>query len=91
LYKNKNKKNNKFTTSIKIITSYISDTFPNEKGTFNDFIKGVLAKGVLDDKIEYLETMKQAIKKNKFYAIETVDDKILNNVSPPSSKKNKHL
>ena len=69
----KNTRNNKTFTNIKMGTAYLSDTFPSEKGTINDFIKDVLNVGFNEDAAKYLDKIKEGIENNYFYAIETND------------------
>ena len=57
-------------TSIKMGTAYMSDTFPGEKGTLNDFIKEILQMHNNYDSTKYLIKLDEAIKNNYFYALE---------------------
>ena len=57
-------------TSIKMGTAYMSDTFPGEKGTLNDFIKEILHIQDDKDSTKYLIKLDEAIKNNYFYALE---------------------
>ena len=74
----KNTRNNKTFTNIKMGTAYLSDTFPSEKGTINDFIKDVLNVGFNEDAAKYLDKIKEGIENNYFYAIETNDPNFKN-------------
>jgi hypothetical protein len=65
-------------TSIKMGTAYLSDTFPGEKGTVNDYIKEVLSVNDKSDAAIFLNKIDEAIKNNYFYAIESNDEKIKN-------------
>jgi hypothetical protein len=57
-------------TSLKMGTAYMSDTFPAEKGTLNDFIKEILHIQDNHDSTKYLIKLDEAIKNNYFYALE---------------------
>jgi hypothetical protein len=57
-------------TSLKMGTAYMSDTFPGEKGTLNDFIKEILHIQDNHDSTKYLIKLDEAIKNNYFYALE---------------------
>ena len=74
----KNTKNNKTFTNLKMGTAYLSDTFPSEKGTINDFIKDILNVGFNEDAAKYLDKIKEGIENNYFYAIETGDPNLKN-------------
>ena len=74
----KNTRNNKTFTNIKMGTAYLSDTFPSEKGTINDFIKDVLNVGFNEDAAKYLDKIKEGVENNYFYAIETNDPNFKN-------------
>ena len=82
----KNTKNNKTFTNLKMGTAYLSDTFPSEKGTINDFIKDILNIGFNEDAAKYLDKIKEGIENNYFYAIETGDPN-LKNVNLHAKKK----
>ena len=81
----KNTKNNKTFTNLKMGTAYLSDTFPSEKGTINDFIKDILNVGFNEDAAKYLDKIKEGIENNYFYAIETTDHNF-KNVNIPLKK-----
>ncbi len=66
----KTKKKEQWVTSLKMGTAYLSDTFPGEKGTLNDFIKEVLYLENNADATKYLIKLDEAIKNNYFYALE---------------------
>ena len=83
LLKTQKKKN--WTTSIKMGTAYLSDTFPGEKGTVNDFIKDILNMSSKNDSAIFLNKIDEAIKNNYFYAIEANEL----NLNPNSNLKNK--
>jgi len=89
----KNTRNNKTFTNIKMGTAYLSDTFPSEKGTINDFIKDVLNVGFNEDAARYLDKIKEGIENNYFYAIETNDPtfKNLNTLNKKKIKLSKKL
>ena len=74
----KNTKNNKTFTNLKMGTAYLSDTFPSEKGSINDFIKDILNVGFNEDAAKYLDKIKEGIENNYFYAIETNDPNLKN-------------
>jgi hypothetical protein len=74
----KSNKKTGWETSLKMGTSYLSDTFPGEKGTINDYIKEILSIGNNNDAAKFLEKIDEGIKTNYFYAIETSDPKIKN-------------
>lgn len=82
----KNTRNNKTFTNIKMGTAYLSDTFPSEKGTINDFIKDVLNVGFNEDAAKYLDKIKEGIENNYFYAIET-NDPTFKNINTLNKKK----
>lgn len=84
----KNTKNNKTFTNLKMGTAYLSDTFPSEKGSINDFIKDILNVGFNEDAAKYLDKIKEGIENNYFYAIETGDPNLKNvNVHPKKKLK----
>ena len=58
------------TTKIKMGTTYLSDTFPAEHGTVNDFIKEIIKLGYTRNAAIYFKKLKEAIDNNYFYAIE---------------------
>ena len=57
-------------TKIKMGTTYLSDTFPAEHGTVNDFIKEIIKLGYTRNAAIYFKKLKEAIDNNYFYAIE---------------------
>ena len=57
-------------TKIKMGTTYLSDTFPAEHGTVNDFIKEIIKLGYTRNAAIYFKKLKEAINNNYFYAIE---------------------
>jgi hypothetical protein len=69
-------------TSLKMGTAYLSDTFPGEKGSLNEFIKDVLTEQdtpthTHDDNILlFIEKLKEGIDSDYFYAIELNDNRI---------------
>ena len=72
----KNRKKNGWGVSIKMGTAYLSDTFPGEKGTVNDYIKEILSIDNNSDAAKFLDKINEGIKNNYFYAIETSDPRI---------------
>jgi hypothetical protein len=93
--KNKNsKKNNeteKWVTKLKMGTSYLSDTFPGEKGTINDFMKEVVSLGYSKEAALYLSKIREAIKENYFYAVEANDPRIKLLVNKKTKKQKKKI
>ena len=79
----------KWETKIKIGTAYLSNTFPGEKGTINNFIKDIINLGYSKEAALYFKKMKELIKNGYFYAIELNNPKIknLNNLSKKTKKK----
>lgn len=75
-------------TKLKIGTAYLSDTFPGEKGTINNFIKDIIQLGYSKEAGLYLKKMKELIKNGYFYAIELNNPKIknINNLSKKTKK-----
>jgi len=75
-------------TKIKMGTAYLSDTFPGEKGTINNFIKDIIQLGYSKEAGLYLKKMKELIKNGYFYAIELNNPKIknINNLSKKTKK-----
>ncbi len=63
-------------TNLKMGTSYLSDTFPGEKGSLNEFIKDIMKEP--DDKniLLFMDKLKEAVKSDYFYAIELNDNRI---------------
>ena len=91
--KKENDKNQitEWTTKIKIGTSYLSDTFPGENGTINNFIKDIINLGYSNEAALYLKKLKELIKNGYFYAIELNNPKIknINNLSKKTKTKTK--
>ncbi len=74
--KRKSMKTQEWVTTLKMGTAYLSDTFPGEKGSLNEFIKDVL-KDENDKNAEiFMERLKEAIDSDYFYAIELNDNRI---------------
>jgi len=76
----KNKKKEWF-TRIKIGTSYLSDLFPTEKGSINNFIRDIINLGYTKESAQYLAKIREAVNEGVFYAVETVDPRIKNILS----------
>lgn len=75
--KNKNISNEWF-TRLKIGTSYLSDTFPAEKGSINNFIRDIINLGYTKESAQYLSKIRQAMEEGFFYAVESTDPRIKN-------------
>jgi hypothetical protein len=80
-------KKTEWVTSLKMGTSYLSDTFPGEKGTLNDFIKEILHLEHNQDAMKYLNKLDEGIKNNYFYALEASNNILHSN---KKNKKNTH-
>jgi len=80
-------------TKIKIGTAYLSDTFPGENGTINNFIKDIINLGYSNEAALYLKKIKGLIKNGYFYAIELNNPKIkdINNLSKKTKTKTKRI
>jgi hypothetical protein len=70
---NKDKTKKQWVSSIIMGTSYLSETFPNEHGTVNDFIGECRKNGFKDEATKYWKRIQEGIDLNEFYAVETVD------------------
>jgi hypothetical protein len=92
LIKNKKKKGSDYWyTRIKMGTSYLSDTFPAEKGSINNFIRDIINLGYTKESAQYLAKIREAVDEGLFYAVETTDPRIKNILSKniKLTKKNK--
>ncbi len=87
----KSQKKQKWTTSLKMGTAYLSDTFPGEKGTINDFIKEILNISSSQESAIFLNKIEEGIKNNYFYAIESNEPIIKNPKNPKKNKKEKEI
>jgi len=70
---NKNKTKHRWVPSLVMGTSYLSETFPGEKGTVNDFIGEIRKNGFKDEAVKYWKKIENAVDLKEFYAVETVD------------------
>jgi hypothetical protein len=92
-------KTQEWITTLKMGTAYLSDTFPGEKGSLNEFIKDVLKDEDDKNALIFMERLKEAIDSDYFYAIELNDNrikklskkntKIRNSSNSKKTKKNK--
>jgi hypothetical protein len=73
-------------TKIKMGTTYLSDTFPAEHGTVNDFIKEIIKLGYTRNAALYFKKLKEAIDNNYFYAIEYDKIKIKKSEKPTKKR-----
>ncbi len=73
LIKNLNKTTNKWETSIKMGTAYLSDTFPGENNTINDFINDVKNNGLTPKTTAFYNTITDNIKNSYYNAIEAYE------------------
>ncbi len=73
-------------TSLKMGTAYMSDTFPGEKGTLNNFIKEILHIQNDKDSTKYLIKLDEAIKNNYFYALDSSSSNTLKNIKQTKKK-----
>ena len=70
---NKNKTRKRWESSLVMGTSYLSETFPGEKGTINDFIGESRKNGFKEESAKYWKKIEDGVESNEFYAVETVD------------------
>jgi len=97
--KKKSMKTQEWITTLKMGTAYLSDTFPGEKGSLNEFIKDVLKDEDDKNALIFMERLKESIDSDYFYAIELNDNrikklskkntKIRNSSNSKKTKKNK--
>jgi hypothetical protein len=73
LIKNLNKETNKWETSLKMGTAYLTDTFPGENGTINDFINDVKNNGLSEPSTKFLNNFNENIQKQFYNAIEVYE------------------
>lgn len=73
LIKNLNKTTNKWETSIKMGTAYLTDTFPGENGNVNDFINDVKSNGITPNSTMFLNKINDNIKNFYYNAIEVYE------------------
>jgi hypothetical protein len=87
---NKDKTRKHWESSIIMGTSYLSETFPNEHGTVNDFIGECRKNGFKDEATKYWKKIEEGIDSKEFYAVETVDPLAKNISHKVTHKKNKY-
>lgn len=75
---NKTKSISEWFTRLKIGTSYLSDIFPAEKGSINNFIRDIINLGYTKESAQYLAKIREAVNEGFFYAVETSDPRIKN-------------
>ena len=73
LIKNLNKDTQKWETSIKMGTAYLTDTFPGENGTINDFINDIKNNGETDNSNLFLNKFNKLIEEQFYNAIEAYE------------------
>ncbi len=56
----------------------MSDTFPAEKGSINNFIRDIINLGYTKESAQYLSKIREAIDEGFFYAVESTDPRIKN-------------
>jgi hypothetical protein len=93
LIKNLNKDTKIWETSIKMGTVYLTDTFPGENGTINDFINDIKNKGETDSSNLFLNKFNKLVEEQFYNAIEAYEPyfdhlsvRSLNNKSNSSSE-----
>jgi hypothetical protein len=82
---NKDKTRKRWESSIIMGTAYLSETFPSENGTVNDFIGESRKNGFQDESAKYWKKIEDAVDLNEFYAVETIDP-LAKNLSVNSHK-----
>jgi hypothetical protein len=84
--KKKSTKQQEWNTTLKMGTAYLSDTFPGEKGSLNEFIKDILKDKDDKNALVFIERLKEAIDSDYFYAVE-LNDKRIKKISKKNTTK----